>query len=112
MSSFQFNIKGTISRALVRKIDELGFGQMSSFGTEKVAMQAEKNALSAERKQLEQKLKNTETELIMVKNLKAQAELRYSLAHPSESRSCSGLDPLTFFHTNKVEYKYLYEFNL
>jgi hypothetical protein len=53
---------------------------MSSFGTEKVAMQAEKNALSAERKQLEQKLKNTETELIMVKNLKAQAELRYSLA--------------------------------
>jgi hypothetical protein len=51
-------------------------------------------------------------ELIMVKNLKAQAELRYSLAHPSESRSCSGLDPLTFFHTNKVEYKYLYEFNL
>jgi hypothetical protein len=50
--------------------------QISSFGTEKVAMQAEKNALSAERKQLEQKLKNTENELIMAKNLKAQAELR------------------------------------
>jgi hypothetical protein len=39
-------------------------------------MQAEKNALSAERKQLEQRLKNTEAELIMMKNLKAQAEHR------------------------------------
>ena len=48
-------------------------------------MQAEKNALSAERKQLEQKLKNTETELIMVKNLKAQAELRCVLYLEKES---------------------------